>query len=670
MKQRIALWPHVDAKKRLSLRARLLVCFFMLFAGAQAHAAQYPEDGWWYSPAQSGRGFLIERQGNTMFIGAFIYAANGRPEWLVMQGSYNPSAAVAGQIGDVALSSFSTVNGQCIGCAFVAPTLSASTQNPALITFTSNQTATLVWPGETINLQRQYWAWRDSVDQLDGNWMVTSVSDGLPSAQIVKITANTNATARTASIVTLSTGAAVGSLALANGALSLRLSGSAQVLPVLAPEATRFYAGSSSANAMQVVGVRLDDTPFATATAIQAGPPNILFIIADDFGLDASPCHPSIGALKPLMPNLSGLCQRGLVFDSAWAHPTCTPTRASILSGSYGIHSNVMAVDEVLSNTDTLLSRLQQGSNPYSVAVVGKWHVSGNNAAANIPASFGAAHFAGFLTGALTDYSNWRITVNGVASSTSNYATTELTDRAMSWMSTQQQPWFLWLAYNAPHTPFHTPPANLYTQAGLKNGTATDNRTKYFAAAEALDAELGRLIASIPAATLANTTIVFMGDNGTPGQVIQTPYTSSRAKDSLYQGGINVPLVFAGAGVTRSGQREAALVNATDLFATFSALTQRSQAVSNDSISFANALQAANVASRTHAYIDFRDAGTFITAIRDSRYKLIELASARRELYDLTLDPFETTNLIATSISPAQDLIIQSLLIKRAQFQQ
>jgi arylsulfatase B len=398
--------------------------------------------------------------------------------------------------------------------------------------------------------------------------------------------------------------------------------------------------------------------------------PNVLFVIADDFGLDASPCHPSIGALKPVMPNLTALCSRGVVFDNAWAYPTCTPTRASMLSGRYGIHTGVLAVGEVLTSTDTILNRVQQGSNPYSVAVIGKWHVSGGNAANNAPAAFGATYYSGFLNGALTDYFNWQIITNGTSVATTNYATTELTNKATAWLQNQSQPWFLWLAYNAPHSPFHTPPANLYTQPGLQNGTATDNRTKYFAAAEALDAELGRLIASIPAATLANTTIVFMGDNGTPGQVVQAPYTNTTAKDSLYQGGINVPLVFAGAGVTRTGQRETALVSSTDLFATFSTLTQRTQSAPIDSISFSSALNAAGFSGRTHTYIDFRDAGAITTAIRDSRYKLIEFAGARRELYDLTADPFERTNLIASGVTPAQDLIIQSLIAKRDQFQQ
>ncbi len=250
-----------------AMRARWMIVFALL-ASAQLHAVQYPENGWWWNPAQSGRGFLLERQGNTIFIGAFIYAANGRPEWLVMQGSYVPSDAVAGQIGTVALTVSATANGQCVGCAYVFPSVSTSTQNPASITFAAGQRATLTWPGETISLQRQFWAWRDQVDQLDGNWLLTSVSNGTPTSQIVKITASTGTT-RTATIASL-TGTSVGSLTLANNALTLTLG--TQTLPVLSPEATRFYAGSSTSASLQVVAVRLTDTPFASSTTTSTLP--------------------------------------------------------------------------------------------------------------------------------------------------------------------------------------------------------------------------------------------------------------------------------------------------------------------------------------------------------------------------------------------------------------
>jgi arylsulfatase B len=452
---------------------------------------------------------------------------------------------------------------------------------------------------------------------------------------------------------------------------SATVGGSGTASPITVSGLTNGTAYSCTVTATNSAGASTPSAAIAVTPvgAVASTTPNILFVIADDFGLDASPCHPTIGTLKPNMPNLSALCSSGVVFDRAWTHPTCTPTRASLLTGKYGVHTNVMAVDEVLTDTDTILTRLQQGTNPYAVAVIGKWHVSGASPAANAPAGFGAQYYSGFLTGALADYFNWRITENGVASNTTTYSTTLLTDKAISWVAAQQKPWFLWLAYNAPHTPFHTPPANLYTQPGLKNGTATDNRTKYFAAAEALDTELGRLLASIPAATRANTVVVFLGDNGTPGQVIQSPYSNTKAKDSLYQGGINVPLVVSGAGVTRTGQREQALVNGADLFATFAALAKRSTNIPTDSVSFASALTSASFSGRTHAYIDFRDGTAVATATRDTRYKLVEFGNGSRELFDLTNDPYETQNLLAAGTTPTLDAIIQGLVAQRTAFQ-
>jgi arylsulfatase A-like enzyme len=373
------------------------------------------------------------------------------------------------------------------------------------------------------------------------------------------------------------------------------------------------------------------------------------------------------------MPNLQALCARGVVFEQAWAHPTCTPTRASLLSGQYGSRTNVLQVDDMLAtSTPTVLQRLQQGSNPYSVAVIGKWHVSGANPDPNSPALYGASHYAGFLTGALSDYSDWRITVNGSTSRTTTYATTELTDRAIAWLESaraKSQPWFLWLAYNAPHTPFHTPPAALHTQQGLKDGSATDSRTQYFAAAEALDHEFGRLLATLPASVLAQTTIVFMGDNGTPAAVIQSPYSRTKAKDTLYEGGIRVPLVVAGAQVSRQGVRESALINSSDLFATWATLAQRTEGLPADSVSFTPALERSGFSGRSHAYIDFRKDGVLQTAIRDARYKLIEQQSGQRELYDLSLDPYESTNLLASGSTPALDAIVSALVAKRSELQ-
>ena len=196
----------------------------------------------------------------------------------------------------------------------------------------------------------------------------------------------------------------------------------------------------------------------------------------------------------------------------------------------------------------------------------------------------------------------------------------------------------------------------------------------YFAAAEAMDSELGRLLASLPEAVRSKTVVVFMGDNGTPRQVVQVPYQRNQAKGSLYQGGINVPLVIAGAGVSRAGQREAALVNSTDLFATFATLAKINTKVPKNSVDFAAALTSNSFVGRSHAYMDFRENGIIKTAIRDSRYKLIEQEGGQRQLFDLRTDPYETQDLLATvsqgsTANPAIQSIVDALINQRNIFQ-
>jgi arylsulfatase B len=410
----------------------------------------------------------------------------------------------------------------------------------------------------------------------------------------------------------------------------------------------------------------------SSAANLNTTPPNILLVIADDFGIDASPCY-AVGAEKPNMPILQGLCKQGLVFDNVWAYPTCTPTRASILTGQYGIHTNVMQVDDVLMPTKTILQAVAEKPANYATAVIGKWHVGGRDADPNHPSQFGAQYYAGFLTGALKDYFAWDITINGKQQRESRYSTTVLTDYAISWVATQKQPWFLWLAYNAPHTPFHIPPAALHTQRTLKSGdavTAQNVQKMYFAAAEALDHELGRLLASLPDAVRANTVVFFIGDNGTPQRVIQAPFMRGKAKGSLYEGGIHVPMIVAGAGVTRIGQREAALVGTTDLFATLVDIAKLKQSVSADSISFADALSNKAFAGRTHAYMDFRQDGKVITAIRDKRYKLLTFDAGRRELFDLQADPYEAKDLLNKTAHTIEiSSIVDALIAKQKALQ-
>lgn len=391
-----------------------------------------------------------------------------------------------------------------------------------------------------------------------------------------------------------------------------------------------------------------DNSESITSISNQDSKPNILLIIADDMGLDASPGY-TVGTSKPNMPNLQSLINSGIKFNNVWAYPTCTPTRSSIITGKYGYRTNVLNVGDELSTTETSLQNFIGTS--YSNAVIGKWHLSTD---ANHPTHMGVEYYAGLLTGAVQSYTNWNFTENGQTTNNTEYTTSKFTDLAINWIDQQDKPWFLWLAYNAPHTPFHLPPDSLHYQGVLPNDDAsiTANPSPYFnAMLEAMDTEMGRLINSMSQAEKDNTVIIFIGDNGTTREVAQE-YNSNRVKGTIYQGGINVPLVISGNGISRLNEEENALITSTDLFATIAELSGKSVSSINDSKSF-KSLFTTSSEIRDYAYseIGLTGGGTNYT-IRNNSHKYVVLDDGTKSLFNLIQNPFETPDLLRANNLP------------------
>ncbi len=413
--------------------------------------------------------------------------------------------------------------------------------------------------------------------------------------------------------------------------------------------------------------------------------PNILLVIADDMGLDADPCHPSIGDEKPIMPNLKALCDNGVTFDNVWVNPVCSPTRATMISGQYGFRTGVTDVNKILSpDTRTIVDDISDTSAtkkvpvPYANAFIGKWHLSGENPDLNSPAALGVHYFAGIIGGGVRNYFDYPLIEQGVRSRSTTYTTTAFTDKAITWIQKQKQtdpnrPWFLWLAYNAPHAPFHMPPKDLlpdnsiYKSLPATSEDISSNPRKYYLAAlEALDTEFGRLLTSISPEVLANTTIIFVGDNGTPSEVIQPPYSAKKAKASVYQGGVWGVLTVAGKNVNKKGVHDKSLVNSTDIFATVAELTGT---ISNakDSVSFKSAFSTSDKATpkRTFIYTEWQPSGgpkPDMWAIRDNQFKLIQYSNGSKELYDLSVDPYESNDLLKVKMTSSIEAVIEKIL--------
>jgi len=336
----------------------------------------------------------------------------------------------------------------------------------------------------------------------------------------------------------------------------------------------------------------------------------------------------------------------------------------------------------------TLPELLSARSPAYHHASIGKWHLS---SAPRDPNTLGGwTHFSGALRGALADYSQWPKVVDGtVFPGYSIYATSDNVNDALEWIGQRgTNSWFLWLAFNAGHTPLHKPPNNLHSYDALPGTPMHINnnpRLYYEAMIEAMDTEMGRLLADMSRTNanvnLTNTTIIFMGDNGTPAQVIQPPYASNRAKDTLYEGGIRVPLIIAGAGVANPNRSSTNVVHCLDLFATILELAgvDLTTALPTnhmiDSRSLVGILSgtATNDPARWVLSENFSDSATVTPnpgrALRNSQYKLIQYRSGTNELYDLWSDPLETTNLLSRPLSASEQAAYNALAAKSDEWQ-
>ena len=356
----------------------------------------------------------------------------------------------------------------------------------------------------------------------------------------------------------------------------------------------------------------------------QQNRPNILLIIADDLGIDVTNGYQQNDRM-PTTPVLDALRESGLTFTNTWAAPQCTPSRAAIMSGKYGINTGVMRPPGNLDLIhQSLFSKIAETTNgEYAGAVIGKWHIS-SPVDYDHPMQHGIDHYEGLFTAQVADYYSWAKVEDGALTTSDEYVTTDLTNAAIDWIADQDDPWFLWLAHAAPHGPFHVPPDDLFTVSDT-----SDNLGKYLAAIEAMDHEIGRLLSSMSQETRDNTVIIFIGDNGTPGGVIQN-FPSNHAKASMYEGGVRVPFFISGKGVSRMNEVDNSLCHVTDLYATILELTgEQLNGGIHNSRSLKPLLSCEAELNRPYVYTDYRDGNVLKWAVRNEVYKFIEDENGR-----------------------------------------
>ncbi len=335
------------------------------------------------------------------------------------------------------------------------------------------------------------------------------------------------------------------------------------------------------------------------ALCLPAFATNVLVIVADDLGADkiegfTDPASPA--DYLPSTPTLDDLRAGGITFTDAWANPVCSPTRASLHTGQpayvHGI-GYALSTGEAGLN-DATWATLGEGAQAagYATGAFGKWHIGalGNGGTTDWelaagdpsitrmerphPAGAGFDAYVGDLDGIMSDYDAWtRVTYpgsSGVNSSDLEWDTDPvedvIVDEAINWIGAQTGDWFAMVNFYAPHTKgghgvydadelYSTCPGDACVDAGTcpdMNGDGdTDDdvaRIVYANLVECMDDRIETLLAGIPDLVLEDTVVVFMGDNGTPEDVLEGEYADAgsrpaNGKESVYETGVHVPMI-------------------------------------------------------------------------------------------------------------------------------
>lgn len=297
-------------------------------------------------------------------------------------------------------------------------------------------------------------------------------------------------------------------------------------------------------------------TSLYSQTSESSSPPNILCILVDDMGYgDLS----SMGATDMRTPNIDAISQQGLTFTNFYANSTvCSPSRASLLTGLYPDMAGVPGVIRqtpdgnwgYLSQKAPFISKTLKTKN-YHTAIIGKWHLGLESP--NTPNEKGFDLFKGYLGDMMDDYwthlrggINW-MRHNNTEIDPKGHATDIFTDWTVDYLKEREakkQPFFLYLAYNAPHFPIQ-PPKKWLETVQKREPQLSEKRAKNVAFIEHLDYNIGKVMATLKKTGLdKNTLVVFTSDNGGALRFAQSNGKLRGGKQDMYEGGIRVPTFF------------------------------------------------------------------------------------------------------------------------------
>ncbi len=402
--------------------------------------------------------------------------------------------------------------------------------------------------------------------------------------------------------------------------------------------------------------------------------PNIIYIVADDLGWKDVGFHGS--DIKT--PNIDKLAETGARLEQFYAQPMCTPTRAALMTGRYpfryGLQTAVIPSGHTygLPRDEWLLPQALKEAG-YKTAIIGKWHL-GHADPKYWPRQRGFDYQYGPLIGELDYFTHEQHRVvdwyrDNKKVIEKGYTTTLLGNDAVILIEAQNPatPLYLYLTFNAPHTPYQAPQEYLNQYKNISD----PSRRAYAGSITAMDDQIGRVLAALDKRKMRdNTVIVFQSDNGGTRNAmfagegdmskIQIPCDNGpyrEGKGSLYEGGTRVPALVNWPGHVKAGSTVDRMLHVVDMYPTLLALAGGSTAKSKplDGIDVWSTISEGKPSPRTEVIYNIEN---FRASVRQGDWKLIWRTPLPTvaELYNIAQDPSEKNNAAAQNPQKVAEL--------------
>mgnify|MGYP000847634904 CR=1 FL=1 len=405
----------------------------------------------------------------------------------------------------------------------------------------------------------------------------------------------------------------------------------------------------------------------STTACAQATKPNIVHIVVDDLGWKDVGFN---GATDIKTPHIDTLATEGARFTQFYTQSMCTPTRACLMTGRYpfryGLQTMVIpgTAGYGLDTSEWLMPQCLKEAG-YNTAIIGKWHL-GHGDMKYWPKQRGFDYAYGATIGELDYYTHGDLGVldwfrDNKPVHEEGYTTTLIGDDAVRYINAQSpaKPFYLYLTFNAPHTPYQAPAETIAKYSNI----ADDTRRTYAAMVDCLDENVGKVVAALDDKGMrGNTLIIFHSDNGGTrnamfaGQMadiskISLPCDNGpyrEGKGTLYEGGNRVAACANWPGRIKAGDVDG-MIHAVDLYPTLAALAGASTAKCKplDGLNVWDVIAANKPSPRTEIIYNVEP---FRAAVRQGDWKLIwrSLIPTSVELYNLAEDPYEKNDLAST----------------------